>query len=83
MTATKNLSDCQRDATFLHGLLQGLEILIEQSAGDASPAGNAAYSLASEVVAKSEALAANLCRLQDASRAQPRAVAGNLVGTST
>ena len=70
MTITaKTLSACQRDATFLHGLLQGLEILIEQSAGDASPAGNAAYSLASEVVAKSDSLAADLCRLQGASLA--------------
>jgi len=67
--AAKTLSACQRDATLLHGLLQGLEILIEQSAGDASPAGNAAYSLASEVVAKSDALAADLCRLQGASLA--------------
>jgi hypothetical protein len=51
MTATpKTVQDCASDATFLHGLLQGLEILISEGNSNSSPASNAAYSLVHELI---------------------------------
>ena len=70
MTDTpKTLTDCQTDACFLHGLLQGLVILIDESQSSASPASNAAYALASEVVRKADQLSSDLDRLERAERA--------------
>lgn len=60
------LADVELDAIFLHGLLQGLELLIDDSESSASPASNAAHALAQEVIAKSERLAADLSSLVDA-----------------
>ena len=60
------LADVEMDAVFLHGLLQGLELLIDDSESSASPASNAAHALAQEVIAKSERLAADLSSLVDA-----------------
>ena len=70
MTDTpKTLTDCQTDACFLHGLLQGLVILIDESQASASPASNAAYALASELVKKADRLSNDLDRLESNGRA--------------
>ena len=69
MTDTpKTLTDCQTDACFLHGLLQGLVILIDESNPTGSPASNAAYALASEVVHKADQLSNDLDRLESKER---------------
>ncbi|MFG6584796.1 MULTISPECIES: hypothetical protein [Sulfitobacter] len=60
------LADIEFDAIFLHGLLQGLELLIDESESNSSPASNAAHALAQEVIAKSERLACDLSSLVDA-----------------
>ena len=65
----KTLTDCQTDACFLHGLLQGLVILIDESQASASPASNAAYALASELVKKADRLSNDLDRLESNGRA--------------
>ena len=54
----KRLSDAHHAAVILHGLAQGLDILVDQSDAPASPASNAAVSL-------SFALQAHTCRLCD------------------
>jgi hypothetical protein len=66
---TKTISDCATDATFLHGLLQGLEILISESNSCASPASNAAYALVNELVAKADRLTHALEAIDDKARA--------------
>ncbi|NUB42862.1 hypothetical protein GEU84_000560 [Fertoebacter nigrum] len=60
------LSDCSTTATFLHGLLQGLQILLEEAhAGNpATPASNACTALADEMVAKASRLVNDLERVQ-------------------
>ncbi len=60
------LDDIEYDAIFLHGLLQGLALLIDEAESNSSPASNAAHALAQEVIGKSERLAADLSRLVDA-----------------
>ncbi len=60
------LSDVEDDAIFLHGLLQGLEILICEAESVSSPASNGAHALAQEVIQKSDRLLLDLGRLADA-----------------
>ncbi|WP_386682988.1 hypothetical protein [Loktanella sp. R86503] len=61
MTATpKTIQQCATDATFLHGLLQGLEILISESNSNSSPASNAAYALVHELIGKADRLTLDL-----------------------
>lgn len=60
------LADVEFDAIFLHGLLQGLDLLISEAESKSSPASNAAHALAQEVIVKSERLAADLSSLVDA-----------------
>lgn len=62
------LADAEEDATFLHGLLQGLEFLVGEAETTSSPASNAAYALASEVIVKCDKLLANISALAEAER---------------
>ncbi|WP_386684179.1 hypothetical protein [Loktanella sp. R86503] len=65
MTATpKTIQQCATDATFLHGLLQGLEILISESTSNSSPASNAAYALVNELIGKADRLTRDLESLE-------------------
>jgi hypothetical protein len=68
MDTHKALNDCQTDACFLHGMLQGLVVLIDDTPSNASPASNAAYALASELVAKASRLSDDLDRLESKAR---------------
>lgn len=56
----KTLSDCAHEAAMLHGLADGLDILLDD---EAPRARNAAFALARELVHKAEALAEALGRL--------------------
>lgn len=60
------LSDVEVDAIFLHGLLQGLGLLIDEAQCVSSPASNATTALAEEVIKKSALLSEDLGRLVDA-----------------
>ena len=60
------IADIEFDAIFLHGLLQGLDILIGEAESNSSPASNATHAHAREVIHKSERLAADLSNLVDA-----------------
>lgn len=61
-----NPADVEHDAIFLHGLLQGLELLISEAEAVSSPASNAAHALAQEVIKKSDRLSVDIGRLVDA-----------------
>ncbi len=60
------LADIEFDAIFLHGLLQGLDILICEADNCSSPASNATHALGQEVIMKCERLAEDLSSLVDA-----------------
>jgi len=60
------LADIELDAIFLHGLLQGLDILICEAESTSSPATNATHALGQEVIKKCEQLAGDLSSLVDA-----------------
>ncbi|WP_028955720.1 hypothetical protein [Sulfitobacter sp. 20_GPM-1509m] len=59
------LSDVEMDAVFLHGLLQGLGLLIDETEHVSSPASNATTALVEEVIKKSALLSEDLGRLAD------------------
>ncbi|MBM2295093.1 hypothetical protein JQX09_24565 [Sulfitobacter pseudonitzschiae] len=59
------LSDVEVDAIFLHGLLQGLSLLIDETERVSSPASNATTALVEEVIKKSALLSEDLGRLVD------------------
>ncbi|WP_340250904.1 hypothetical protein [Sulfitobacter pontiacus] len=63
---TPLLADIEFDAIFLHGLLQGLDILICEADSCASPASNATHALGQEVIMKCDRLVEDLSSLVDA-----------------
>ena len=70
------IADIEFDAIFLHGLLQGLDILIGEAESNSSPASNATHALAREVIHKCERLAADLSNLVDATSGARHVQAG-------
>ncbi len=59
----KPLADIQRDAVNLHALAQGVAILNDEAQSDCSPASNSLHVLIDVLVAKADALAVDLDRL--------------------
>ena len=63
MTSTdcpKSISDLRDDATFLHGLCQGIGVLFDEVQNSATPASNATHALIHEVIAKADRLSRDL-----------------------
>ncbi len=58
-----NLATIETDATFLHGLLQGVCVLVDTLNHSASPTSNALNALTDEVVQKADRLLSDISRL--------------------
>ncbi|WP_347310963.1 hypothetical protein [Defluviimonas sp. SAOS-178_SWC] len=71
-TQTKSLSDCQTDAIYLHGLMQGIEELMDSVTLSLSPAANATHALIHVAAEKAEQLKDGLERLEMMQRNKAR-----------
>lgn len=56
----KTIPDLRDDATFLHGLCQGVGVLYDEVQNAATPASNATHALIHEVIAKADRLSRDL-----------------------
>ena len=66
-TETKTLSDLQHDATGWHGMLQGLDLLLNETS-EASPLHNAIHSICGQTVKLAGTLSVELDHLETEAR---------------
>ncbi|WP_306114205.1 MULTISPECIES: hypothetical protein [unclassified Roseovarius] len=64
----KTISDLRDDATFLHGLCQGVGVLYDEVQNASTPASNATHALIHEVIAKADRLSQELDELDTPNR---------------